>query len=338
MKAKLGLGGYFTNCIIPPKSIIQYAYDVGNVRFFDTSPVYGSSEKYFGNALKDYPRESYILSTKTKAKTINDLHTSFLNSLSNLNTDYIDMYFGHSFIDDDNIWKESQKAIHEMVRMKELGYIRMVGVSGHSVSAAIKAIDSGIIDVIMIPHSIMYRRFEDIIKYAKEKDITVVTMKNFASGILLGGPNDNEFKHEVTINDIMRFSSFYGDIIIPTPRSIEQFEEISIAYDNAKELNQDELINLENKIIKNLGTDFCRFCNECRPCNKYGWQMSQPGILKSMLYHEKFNIDMKEQYFKYPYNVNHCEGCDSECSASCPFGIDIKEQMRKAHNLFVGGK
>ncbi|MDF2615471.1 MAG: aldo/keto reductase [Sedimentibacter sp.] len=338
MKAKLGLGGYFTDTKDNPASIIRYAYDFGGVRFFDTSPVYGTSEQIFGHALKDYPRESYELSTKTKAKTVEELHSSFLQSLFNLNTNYIDMYFGHSAIDDDNTWKDFQKIINELLRLKSINYIKKIGVSGHSVSAAIKAINSGLIDVIMVPHSIMYRKFEGVIQLAKSKNIEVITMKNFASGILLGGPDTNEYKKDVSMQDIINFSSYCGDIIIPTPRSINQFKEISNCYLNAAELNTSKLINIESKIIKHLGTDFCRFCNECRPCPKHGWQMSQPSILKAMLYQSKLGIDGKERYSNFAYNVNHCEGCDSECSHMCPFGIDIKEKMQNAHNIFTGGK
>ncbi|GEM_PF-4172999 len=337
MKAQLGFGGYFSNPIDNPENIIRYAYDIAGIRFFDTSPAYGESERHFGNALKDYPRESYTLSTKTKALELNAFHKSFINSISNLNTRYIDMYFGHSFIDDDETWESARRIMHEMQRLKSEGFIKLIGVSGHSVSAATDAINSGLIDVIMIPHSLMYRKFDGVIDLAKQMGIIVITMKNFASGILLGGPNDNEFKKEVTLQKIMDFTSFNnGDIIIPAYRSIEQLEEIWTAYKNINPLTFSEIKCLENKIVKILDKDFCRFCNECRPCKHYGWAMSQPGILKSKIYHEKFEINMKEQYFKYPYNINFCGDCDSQCSEACPFGIDIKSEMRLAHNLFVG--
>ena len=45
--------------------LIRTAYDVG-IRYFDTAPLYGEgrSENRYGAALKDYPFESYTLSTK----------------------------------------------------------------------------------------------------------------------------------------------------------------------------------------------------------------------------------------------------------------------------------
>ncbi len=336
MKAKLGMGGYFVNPVDHPERIIRYAYDMLDIRIFDTSPAYGASEEFFGHALRDYQRESYLLSTKTKAATVKELHLSLVNSLGKLNTDYVDFYFGHSFIDDDETLEKSMNVLHEMKNIKDKGFIKSVGVSGHSVTAAMTAIESGFVDIIMVPFSLMHREFESIIQCAKEKGISVVTMKNFASGILLGGPSDNEFKRTVTLQKVMNFSAYNGDLIIPAYRSIEQLQQIANAYCFAEKLSEKEIMILENQIVDFFGSDFCRFCNECRPCQKYGWAMSQPGILKCAIYQEKFGLDMKDSYEKYKYNVNDCKDCDSQCSSNCPFGINIKEKMQQAHDLFSG--
>lgn len=333
--AIFGMGGYFSNPIQDPVEIIRFAYDNG-VRLFDTSPAYGESEKWFGKALKDKPRHWLTLCTKTKAKTKQELYRDFGNSLENLKTDYIDIYFGHDFINDLETLVDSWEILMEMNRMKHKGLICEVGVSGHSAQAAIEAIDSGLVDVIMIPHSIMFRSFEDIIRYAQMKNIKVITMKNFGSGVLLGGPGHNEFKEKVSLKDIISFNAWFLGVtaIVPAFRSKAQFTETHLAYFQSKPLTELEIAKLAETIINYLGEDFCRFCNLCRPCEVHGWKMSQPGILKAMLYDQKFKIDMKETYQKYPLKVDACDGCDSLCSAKCPFGIDIKEQMRQADLYF----
>jgi len=332
-KAKLGLGGYFVNPIDNPENIIRTAFEYG-VNVFDTSPAYGDSEKWFGNVLKDYNRNDYTLMTKTKATNIAELENSFENSLKNLKTNRIDTLLGHSFIDDIETLNKSFYVIEEMKILKEKGLINFVGVSGHSVEAARYVVENKLVDLIMIPHSIVYTRFDKVIKKANQQNVKVVTMKNFGSGILLGGNNwkDNKFKENVSFHDILNFSIYSGaDLIIPAARSIQQLDMIVSYYNHSEQISKKHIEEVRNSIEEVLGKDFCRFCNECRPCPKYGWMMSQPGILKSMLYHEKFNTDMKDAYSKYKLNINDCKDCDSECSKMCPFGINIKEKMLEAH-------
>jgi predicted aldo/keto reductase-like oxidoreductase len=333
MKALLGLGGYFTNPIDSPEDIIRHAYEK-EIRIFDTSPAYGESEKQFGNALKEYDRNSYLIYTKTKASNSDMLLSSFFGSLKNLKVDFVEVLFGHSFIDDMFTLNNHLKVIEEMKNLKKSGLIDSIGVSGHSVEAAMYVLDNNLVDYIMVPHSIMYLKFDRVIEKANQQNIKVVTMKNFGSGILLGGPNENSFKENVTLQDIMNFSSWSGaDLIIPAARSIAQLDQIINCYEKSEEMTFKQEIKLKNKITEILGEDFCRFCNECRPCPKYGWMMSQPGILKSMLYHEKFNTDMKDAYSKYKLNIKDCKDCDSECNKMCPFGINIKEQMQIADSI-----
>jgi predicted aldo/keto reductase-like oxidoreductase len=190
----------------------------------------------------------------------------------------------------------------------------------------------------MIPHSIMMRTFDDVIRFAAQRNIKVITMKNFGSGILLGGPSNNEFKKKVTLKDIISFSAWFPGVtaIIPAYRSKTQFTETQLAYFLSKPLSDIEVGRLSAYIEDYLGKDFCRFCNLCRPCEVYGWAMSQPGILKAMLYSQKFKIDMTKTYERFQLKVDVCNDCDSLCSAKCPFGIDIKKDMQKAQLYFKG--
>lgn len=333
---KMGLGGYFSNPLESPIEIIKHAYH-GGIRFFDTAPAYGESESWFGEALRDFPRESYELCSKTKCDDPNKLLNEFVTTTNRLKTTYIDVYFGHDFINDIETWERSQSVLTAMFHLKKEGWIKSVGVSGHSTLAAIKAIDRGV-DYIMVPHSIMYRLFEDTIGYAHSKGVKVITMKNFGSGILLGGPNDNEFKNNVTLNDILGFSMNTNGVsrIIPAARSKHQVDELIVSYYLSKKPTPHDIRLLERTIVDFLGEDFCRFCNLCRPCDVHGWAMSQPGILKSMIYDTVFNSDMLETYKGYKLNAHNCTDCNNLCASRCPFGIDIKGQMAKVHTYFTG--
>lgn len=332
MSASMGLGGYFTNPIDHPEEIIKYAISELDINILDTSPAYGESEKWIGNAIKSFNRDDLFISTKTKSDNISDVQYDLLNSLNNLNTEYIDVYFGHSFIDDVDTINSSLKILEHMNKHLVGEYIDSVGVSGHSPRAAEIAIDSGMVNYIMVPNSLIYDRFEKVIKYANSKNVEVYTMKNFASGILLGGHTKNDFNKKFTKQEMLNYAISFGDFIIPASRSIEQLKENYNMFLNSKLLTDDEINKLRKDVLEYLGEDVCRFCNECRPCPRYGWKMSQPGILKCSIYHEKFGIDMKEQYSKYNLNVLNCIDCkDKTCSNMCPFGINIKKKMVEAH-------
>ena len=333
MRSLLGLGGYFNNPIDTPEEIIEYAYE-NHIRTFDTSPYYGESEKYFGNVLSKYDRKTFTICTKTKATTTEELMDSIFNSLDNLKVEYLDFLFGHSFIDS---IETLNKHLHILEKMKDLKrtILNRIGVSGHSVEAAMYVLDNNLVDCIMIPHSIMYTKFDKVIEKANKKKITVITMKNFGSGILLGGDNwkDNEFKRKVSFHDIINFAIQSGaDLIIPAARSISQLKMIITYYNHSELISDKHIKEVQESIINILGIDFCRSCNECRPCKKYGWAMSQSGILKALIYHNNFNKNMKEEYAKYKLNVNDCGECD-DCSQYCPFYIDIKEEMHAAHKI-----
>ena len=110
--------------------IIQKAYHQG-INFFDTSNNYsdGTSEQYLGRALKDLPRDSYVITTKCyfnegklSAKAI---HREVEKSLRNLNTDYIDILVLHRF-DYDTPVEETLDALNEEICK---GHIRYYGAS-----------------------------------------------------------------------------------------------------------------------------------------------------------------------------------------------------------------
>src|SRR5213082_650282 len=60
---------------------IQRAYDLG-INFFDTANQYrqGGAEEVLGRALKDFPRNSYVVATKVFFPVRSEEHTSELQS------------------------------------------------------------------------------------------------------------------------------------------------------------------------------------------------------------------------------------------------------------------
>lgn len=111
---------------------IRQAYDAG-VNFFDCADGYsgGEAEKFLGRILKDYPRGSYVVSSKVffpMGRGVNEWGLSrkhiFENidrTLSNMKLDYIDMYFCHRF-DTTTPMEETLRALSDLVSQGKILY------------------------------------------------------------------------------------------------------------------------------------------------------------------------------------------------------------------------
>jgi len=95
--SEISLGSWLTygGYVEDEKAIksVHKAYELG-INFFDTSNIYrrGEAEKVMGKALKDFPRESYVLATKVfwpMSDGINDRGLSRKHIMAQANASYI---------------------------------------------------------------------------------------------------------------------------------------------------------------------------------------------------------------------------------------------------------
>lgn len=116
---------------------VYEAIDLG-INFIDVSPYYGltKAETVLGKAIKNIPRDKFILSTKAGRYGENDFDFSSKRiiksvdeSLTRLQTDYIDILHLHDieFVSLDQIIHESMPTLLEL---KKAGKIRFIGISG----------------------------------------------------------------------------------------------------------------------------------------------------------------------------------------------------------------
>jgi len=172
--------------------IVKYAVNSG-INFIDTAEVY-RTEKIVGKAIKDFDRESLILSTK-KSTWSNikpkDVIKSIERSLNNLNTDYIDIYHLHGVIleDYDYLIAEVVPILYEL---RDEGKIRFIGITErfnpdpqHNMLQ--RALEDDIWDVMMVGFNILNQSArERVFKKALEKNIGILIM--FAVRLALSRP------------------------------------------------------------------------------------------------------------------------------------------------------
>ncbi|MFI8707338.1 aldo/keto reductase [Bacillus sp. NPDC077411] len=170
------------------------------VTFFDTADVYGfgRSEELLGEVLRR-KRKDITLATKGGIQKllgattrINNkpsyIRTAVENSLQRLQTDYIDLYYLH-FSDPGIPFSES---VGELVRLKEEGKIRAIGISNINIKQLKEANQHGDIAVLQSPYNMLDRTAEkELIPYCIEQNIAFIPYGPLAFGILGGKYPEN---------------------------------------------------------------------------------------------------------------------------------------------------
>jgi len=182
------------------KSCVRRAYELG-INFFDTANVYarGQSEKVVGSALKEFPRDSFVLATKVffpMGEGPNDRGLSRKHimeqchlSLKRLGTDYIDLYQCHRY-DDSVPLEETLRALDDLVTS---GKVLYVGVSQWSARNIQDALDlAGKLNLDRIVSNQPYynaigRDLEkEVLPLCEKEGIGQVVYSPLAQGVLTG--------------------------------------------------------------------------------------------------------------------------------------------------------
>ncbi len=175
---------------------IQESIDCG-VNLVDTAAAYGEdgeSEKVVGRAIKGR-RDKVVLATKlgvlrfygqnyVKCSDPNVMRIEIENSLKNLQTDYIDLYQIH-WPDHNN---PLEPALEQMLKFKQEGKIRAIGVSNFSVEEIKTAVQVADIASMQPPLNLLNRSsFENgIMDICVKNNLGVLTYGSLGGGILTG--------------------------------------------------------------------------------------------------------------------------------------------------------
>lgn len=173
---------------------IQKALDSG-INWIDTAAVYGlgHSEEIVAQAIKGR-REGVFLATKcgliwdNSGAVVKNLHPKSMRkeieaSLKRLQVDFIDLYQFH--------WPDKahpvEKSWEEMVKFKEQGKIRYLGVSNFDIPLMQRCLKIHPIDSLQPPYSMLRRDIEtEILPFCEAQGIGVVAYSPMHSGLLTG--------------------------------------------------------------------------------------------------------------------------------------------------------
>jgi aryl-alcohol dehydrogenase-like predicted oxidoreductase len=110
--------------------LVRLALDHG-VNFIDTAEAYGT-ETAIGRALREVPRDRFVLSTKKTTTDVplsrKDVTSAVEASLSRLGTDYVDIYHLHG-VHPDDYQRVRDEALPTLLDLKKQGKIRYLGIT-----------------------------------------------------------------------------------------------------------------------------------------------------------------------------------------------------------------
>lgn len=167
-------------------NIVALAQDLG-INLIDTAPAYGNSEERLGKLLKGQ-RQDWVICSKAGEEFVDGesshdfspqhLRRSIERSLQRLNTDYIDIVLLHSDGNDQQIVDSG--ALETLIRLKEEGLIRAMGMSSKTVAGGLAA--AAVSDCMMVTYNLNEQDERAVIDYCRENNKGILLKKVLASG------------------------------------------------------------------------------------------------------------------------------------------------------------
>ena len=291
------------------------------VNFIDTARAYTVSEEYLGYALEGV-RDQFVLASKTYSRSKEAAAADIETSLRNLRTDYIELYQIHNpSAAELAIVQTPDGALAALQEAKAAGKIGHIGITLHSKELFEQALELDWVETIMFPYNIVETQAQELIAKCARKNIGFIAMKPLAGGAIDNATLALRF---ITANPNVT-------VVIPGMAAEEEVDENIAACADASALTQEELEGME-KIREFLGTQFCRRCNYCAPCNV---GIPIPAVFLMEGYYSRYGLQdwAKERYAALPKKASDCVQCGA-CESRCPYDLPIRDMLKKAKAIF----
>lgn len=302
--------------------LLRQAFEAG-INFFDTARFYTDSEHKIGKAFKGIREELYI-STKSMALTGEEFTKQLDDSLSELQTDYVDIMQFHNppFCPkpdgEDGLWKAMTDAV-------SAGKVRHIGITNHRMHVAKEAIESGIYETLQFPFSYIASPEEvELVRASERAGMGFLCMKGMAGGLIKSGRAAYaylaQFPNALPIWGIQRQSE------------LEEF--LSCNTEDFQQTMTPELQAVIDADRKALATDFCRGCGYCMPCPQ-GILIKDCARMALFLQRAPIAEYTTDFWKEEMHKIEKCTGCGS-CAKKCPYGLDTPNLLKENYKAFSG--
>ena len=285
----------------------------GGMTFFDTARAYSDSEIKVGAAFEGMRDKVYIAS-KTQAKTPDQFWKDLDTTLTNLKTDYLDIYQFHC-VSRCYAPGDGTGMYEAMIEAKKQGKIRHIGITAHLIAVAEEIAASGLYETLQFPFSYLASEREiALVRACEEKNMGFIAMKGLAGGLLTNS------------RACMAFMSQFEALPI---WGIQREEELDqwLSFFSEDVTLDDEISAFIEEDKKALQGDFCRGCGYCMPCTA-GIQINQCARMSQLIRRAPSENFKGEFWQKEMAKIEDCVDCGL-CKSKCPYGLDTPNLLRK---------
>ena len=292
--------------------LLRKAYD-GGMTFFDTARAYSDSEEKLGAAFEGM-REKIFIASKTQAKTPGKFREDLDTTLKNLKTDYLDIYQFHCV---PQCFKpgDGTGMYEEMLKAKEAGKIRHIGITAHLIAVAEEIVKSGLYETLQFPFSYLATDREiQLVRDSVNAGMGFIAMKAIAGGLLTNS------------DACMAFMSEYDALPIWGVQRETELDQWLSYFD--RDINMtDRIRQFIEEDRKSLMGDFCRGCGYCMPCS-VGIQINNCARMAQLIRRAPSANFLSEEWQGLMLKIEECIDCGL-CKSKCPYGLDTPALLRR---------
>ena len=271
---------------------------------------------------------------------------------------YID--FGMMFfIDSDKDYQSVFETgfVDYVTRLKKQGDIGHIGFSSHNPKTAMKAINTGVPEVMlfsinpafdMLPSTEyvfdhietglganLYRGLDperaELYKLCSQKQIGITVMKTLGAGKLLNAEH-SPFSTPLTVQQCIHYALARPAVgsVLPGCRTPEEVMDVM------RYLEMDDSQRDYSEVLGSVRNDFrgsCVYCSHCQPCPA-GIDIAAVNKYLDVAHLDDANIPqtIRLHYSSLPHGGDECLDCGA-CEDRCPFGVPVASNMKEAAKL-----
>jgi uncharacterized protein len=298
----------------------------------------------------------------TRTRDLRLTKTYFEDLMTRLQTDYIDIGILH-FVDSDEDFEKvfNTNIIKYAQELKARGVIKAIGMSSHQPEVALRAVKTGLIDMLMfsinpafdlLPPDIDIEKLINLQKTFQQSDrlkdiaparselyetcetrgVGITVMKGLAMGALLGAES-SPFGVALTTLQCIHYALTRPAVAsfmlgARTPEEVR----ISARYPESSDKERDYSLTLAGTPRYTLAGK-CMYCNHCLPCSA---EIDIARVLKYLDMAEDVNKvpeSLMQHYREIGRTAADCVECGT-CEDNCPFKVPVIERMKKAVDVF----
>ena len=320
--SRMGFGGIPIQRIDPEGTrVLMHSLLEAGINYIDTARGYTVSEEYLGYGLEGI-REHFVLATKSMSRTREAMAKDIAVSLSNLRTDYIDLYQVHNpTVEQLNQVTAPGGALEALLEAKAAGKIGHIGVTAHSTQVFSMALELDWVETVMFPYNIVENQGEALMRACTRKNVGFICMKPLAGGAI----------EDAAL--ALRYVCANPDVsvVIPGMAAPAELAQNIAAVNDSSPLSNEEKAGLQ-AIRKALGSQFCRRCNYCQPCSA-GINISGAFLFDGYLKRYGLADWARSRYAAMDKKASDCIGCGA-CEDRCPYNLPIRKMLQTVAEHF----